>query len=116
MISFLGLTLTTFMTWSVAHLKCTYEELQEKSQVLTDEEYNNLDETLKVVTCYCWLSPPEFTNKENSRNHPVPKSNIMKLLQHEAVFWESENPKSLIILNLLLHSFFPAINYKQIIK
>lgn len=45
MISFLGWTLTTFMTWSLAHLKCTYEEFQEKSQVLTDEGYNDLDET-----------------------------------------------------------------------
>lgn len=47
--------------------------------MLTDEGYNDLDETYKVITCYCWLSSPEFTNKESSRNHPVPKSNTMKL-------------------------------------
>jgi len=84
--------------------------------VLTDKGYNDLDKSYKVtISCHC-LTPPELTYEENSRNHPVPKSNTIKLMQHEAVLWDSENPKSPIILNLSLHSFFPTINYKQMDK
>lgn len=62
--------------------------------MLTNEGYNDLDKTYKATIYYCWLNPPEFTNKENSRNHAVPKSNAIKLLQHEAVLWDSKSKVS----------------------
>lgn len=116
MISFLGWTLTIFMTWRLACLKCMYEQMQEKSHMLSDGGYNDLDETYKATVYFCWLNCPEFTNKENYGKHPVPRKNTIKLLHHEVVLWDAENPKSLIILNSSLYSFSPDTNSKQIIK
>lgn len=91
-----------------ACLQRTHEQIQDKSHVLTDEGYNDLDKTYKATVYYCWLNLPEFADKEKSRNHPVPKRNTKKLLQHEALFQDSENPKSLIIFKFVTPQLFPS--------
>lgn len=105
------------MRQGLARLQRTHEQIQEKSHMLTGEGYNDLDKTYKATVYYSWLNPPEFADKEKSRNHPVPNSNTKKLLQHEALLQDSENPKSLIIFKFVTPQLFPSYKlqgYNQI--